>query len=108
MFSRKKVKVDPVSSVLREAIEELTLTGVERSRLLKDLHLVETALQGDGRVVSLDENARALFARAASSIKVLGSLVWVNPTRLEDAAPEWVRAMCPQERHRTLARFGIR
>jgi hypothetical protein len=108
MFARRKVEIEPVSPTWRDAIEALEFTDQELLLVLEDLHLVETALRGDGRVVSLDETSRALFARAATSIAALRPLAWVNPIRPEEAALEWVREMCPRDRYRTLGNLAGR
>jgi hypothetical protein len=106
MFSRKKVRIEPVAAMARDAIEAVGFTEHELQLVLDDLHLVERALQGDGRVVSLDETSRALFARAAGSIAALRSLIWVNPIRPEDGALEWIREKCPSQPHRALGRYA--
>jgi hypothetical protein len=106
MISRKKFKVDSVRAPLKEAVEDLDLPDGQRLDLLKDLHLVEMALQTDGRVASLDESARGLFARASTSLRDLRSLTWVNPMRSEDGAIEWLEKMCPREPERSLGRHA--
>lgn len=102
MISRKKFKRDSVGAPLRQGVEDLDLPEGQRRALLKDLHLVEMALQTDGRVASLDESARELFARASVSLPELRALTWVNPSKPEDGGIDWLRAMCPRHPTRRL------
>lgn len=104
MFARKKVEIFESEASVTVDAEGLDLTARQRRALLKDLHLVKTALQADWRVVSLDDGARTIFAHAAGSITALQRLVWVNPVAPEERAIEWLEAMCPQEAARTLGR----
>jgi predicted nucleic acid-binding protein len=104
MFARKKIEVEEIGATVGADVERLDLKPDERRAVAKDLHLVETALQGDGRLVSLDESARALFARAAGSIALLADLTWVNPASVGEEPIGWLQKMCPREPNRRLGR----
>lgn len=59
--------------------------------IMKDMHLVETALGHDKTIISLDERARGHFKRASVSIDELKIIVWVNPHNEDEAAINWLK-----------------
>lgn len=61
------------------------LTDAERESLLKDVHLIEAALAADKIVVSLDDEARALF-----DVGELGTVLWINPVRYYPDCLTWL------------------
>jgi hypothetical protein len=61
-----------------------------RRAKLKDAHLVEAALQTGCPIISSDDAARRLFKELAKSVPRLRQIVWVNPTRPEERALEWL------------------
>lgn len=56
-------------------------TDTERDAMGKDIHLICAALATDGVVVSLDDTARDLFARASLGAGEIRRLMWLNPER---------------------------
>ncbi|HEV2689742.1 MAG TPA: hypothetical protein VGV35_14365 [Bryobacteraceae bacterium] len=58
--------------------------------MLKDLHLVEAALGAEDIVVSMDENARMLFA-----VRELREIMWVNPVREPQRVLDWLEQGAP-------------
>ena len=74
----------------------------ERRAMAKDLLLLGAALATDKTVVSGDSTVRALFARAAATVRELRGIVWVHPA--EDAAG-WVAAGARAEAGRRLAAY---
>lgn len=76
-----------------------------RMALLKDRHLVETALAADGIVVSGEKRARGHFARMSRHLPVLQDLVWVNPKRADEHVVAWLDCGAPFEPGRTLAAY---
>jgi hypothetical protein len=68
-------------------------TDTERDAMGKDIHLICAALATDGVVVSLDDTARDLFARAAGTAGEISDIVWVNPEETPAAdLGEWLQA----------------
>lgn len=63
---------------LRIAIQTY-LEDNARPVALKDVHLVETALQADHIVVSLDESARNLYCFLVDYERNLARIFWLNP-----------------------------
>jgi hypothetical protein len=63
---------------------------------LKDVHLIEAALAADKIVVSLDDQARALF-----DVGELRTILWVNPVRHHPDCLAWLdEGAEPDERWR--------
>jgi hypothetical protein len=97
MYARRKVVELQIASDddLRERLSGPGRSPEQRAAVLKDIHLIEAARHADRIVVSLDENARALF-----QVQELNTIIWVNPVTehlrmfswLEQGAPpvdEW-------------------
>lgn len=76
-----------------EAVKEVHSQMVERVK--KDIHLVETALATDNRIVALDAYARIDFRELAKKLIELRDILWLNPN--EDDVPVWLRAGAPDE-----------
>jgi hypothetical protein len=71
--------------------------------MTKDILLLEAALATDRRIVSLDEKiARRYFRMAAQEIEKLQELVWLNPSKPEEKAIEWLQDGAPADRWRML------
>ncbi len=99
-------KIDQIeiteNNEMRARIEEL-VTDVRISRImLKDIHLIEAAVQTDRVVASLDEIARGHFARVSASFDEIDRIVWVNPTRESERLESWLRRGAPENRSRQL------
>jgi hypothetical protein len=60
---------------LRQAIEEHSKDQNVIDKMIKDAHLCEAALATDGRVASLDENARGHFSRLAAAFPALSNIL---------------------------------
>ena len=70
--------------------------------MLKDIHLIETALAADEIVSSLDEAVRGHFKRICDPISEIQQIVWVNPTYPEEACIPWLREGAKSEDERKL------
>jgi len=104
MFARRKVARPEVApnAMLRASIQNSNLTEKECAAALKDVHLVEAALESDFRVASLDEVVRAIFRKAAPRVGPLRPVLWANPTREEDHITEWLDGGAKDEEVRHL------
>ena len=78
----------------------------EGQQMLKDVHLIETALELSSPVVSLDDRARNSFKEASQVVQRLRSVVWVNPTTDDESPLEWLRSGAQSEASRCLG-FGV-
>lgn len=58
--------------------------------ITKDLHLIETALETDKTIISLDNQVRGHYKRASSSVECLKVIVWVNPKDPGEDAVYWL------------------
>ena len=92
MYARKKVVELQVAvdDDFRERLTKLGRSPEQRAAVLKDLHLIEAALQADRIVVSLDENARMLF-----QVQELDTIVWVNPVSEHSRMQSWLEQGAP-------------
>jgi hypothetical protein len=104
MVARKRVCwiEAPPDEELRRKIEQGTAHERKRNAMLKDIHLVEAALQADKIVVSLDETVRGCFHETAERETVLRTLMWVNPCREEETPVEWLHGGAKLEKARML------
>lgn len=108
MFARKKVdrvEVKPDESLLRR-LQKTEATERHQEEMHKDWPLVEAAMATDGSVISLDEAARSLFARASRAVAELSQIVWVNPDPPEEHPVAWLEAGAEPERERMLGWSG--
>lgn len=106
MFGKKRVRF--VSAEVIDWHPHLTRifdTAGKREAVLKDRHLVETALAADRRVASLDESVRSLFrvCAAVRELDVLTTILWTNPAIVDEDAIGWVERGAPDERRRRFA-----
>src|SRR5207245_884085 len=87
-------KVERCGSVantpLRTIVENVATHNQGRDVMRKDMHLIEAALATDQAIVSLDEEARSLFVRAAKSVGRLRNIAWVNPNRPDEEPIVWL------------------
>jgi hypothetical protein len=100
---RKVVVCEPERRIeLQKAMAAEGFTTIEEAAVLKDVLLIEAAVETDNAVVSLDEQARRLYIRLARRVPAIRSTVWVNPVRFEDRPIEWLRSGARLERDRRL------
>jgi len=108
MLGRKKVDwVDPSPDEASfDRVDRLTAAETQRASMKKDWLLIQAAVATDRSVVSLDKHARELFARAASQLRSLRQIAWVNPDQPEENPIEWLHDGAQPEEHRTLGWTG--
>jgi hypothetical protein len=100
---RKVVVCEPIRSVeLQEAMAAEGFSEAEKAAVLKDVLLVEAALETDRAIVSRDEEARRLYVRLAKHVPSLRSAVWVNPVREDDRPVNWLKSGARLEKERRL------
>ncbi len=104
MVARKKVLPHELgeNGALREAIEKAAMNTRGRDAMLKDTHLIEAAQATDRVVASLDDTVRSLFAGAATRVRVLRAVAWVNPGDQLEGAVAWLEDRAAVEQHRLL------
>jgi hypothetical protein len=108
MRARKRVdRLRLVSDELfRTEILAAARTQGQAAEMSKDIHLLEAALQADCPIASLDDRARDLFNEASRTVRRLRPIPWVNPTKPDERAQEWLTAGAEAEPARCLG-FGI-
>lgn len=88
----KVVRIEiSIDNNLSGKLEQLEIGANGIKAMIKDLHLVEAALQTDTRILSCDEAARGLFRSASDHIGELRPIIWVNPVLVEDNCIEWLK-----------------
>jgi hypothetical protein len=87
---------------LRDAIAANAPDKHRLDAMNKDLHLLELALQAERSIVSADEKARKPFHAIVSAVPMVGSVMWVNPTKPRETPFVWLRKGAPEERRRFL------
>ena len=105
MEAKKKVYRPPGSVVddeLRAKICRAASSPKERSTLSKDTLLIEAALATDCAIVALDDTALRAFRKAASSVRRIGRIVWVNPAKIVERPIAWLEKGARIERTRQL------
>jgi hypothetical protein len=60
--------------------------------MLKDVHLLEAALESDCRVASLDDLVKELFAAACGKYKAIKTVTWVNPDKEFAEVLNWLES----------------
>jgi hypothetical protein len=101
MTSRGKVKTVAQNTSLDQRILKV-IDQQARGVVMKDLHLVGTALAADKRIISLERRVHRHLHKAALQIPELQELIWVNPANKEEEVPNWLRDGAPDEQHRHL------
>ena len=76
-------------NALRKVIKEVD-SGTEL--MLKDIFLVEAALETDDRIIALDDQARWHFAKLSDAFPLLQRVHWINPVR--DDLRSWIAVGC--------------
>jgi hypothetical protein len=92
MYAKKKTVVLEAreDAGLRARILGTSRTNEQSHAMLKDMPLVEAALQTDHIVVSRDEDARAFF-----QIRELSTITWVNPVAEPERVLQWMEQGAP-------------
>lgn len=96
-----QTKIEQAVSIQMEVEQAASILN-KQDAMLKDVHLLEAALQADNIVTSLDETVRQYFREATSTIAVLKQITWVNPCKDEETAIEWLECGAEREKERCL------
>jgi hypothetical protein len=104
MFARRKVDRLNVAedSVFRERVTRAAPDDAVAAIMVKDCHLIEGARAADRSILALDDTVRDHFRRAATEVRDLRAVSWVNPCSAEEEAIRWLEEGAPRERHRFL------
>ena len=100
MEAKKKVIRLPSSEValLRGSLDQSATSDNGRDAMAKDAHLLEAALGADQRIASLDETVRALFSDAATNVRQLRGIIWINPDTEFEASMDWLQRGAPLDK----------
>jgi hypothetical protein len=87
---------DIADSTLRRAMASVSNGTNELKEMMKDEHLLTTAMKHDRVVFSTDDAARILFRRVAAADTRLVGLTWGNPARQYANCANWL-ACCTRD-----------
>lgn len=104
MVAQKRVCVIPSveDQALHQHIDQYALSENKRLAMLKDVHLVEAALQTDKIVISMDEVVRGCFHTLSGQAPQLRLLVWLNPCQEHETLLDWLRNGAEHDHERCL------
>lgn len=104
MFARRKViLIEPdARQILYERIESATVDEKNISIIRKDFHLLAIAIAADRTIVSMDETVRTLLCDVCQSVREIGDIVWVNPSKATERPIDWLQYGAQPEKSREL------
>ena len=104
---RRVVRIVPSEQTqLQRKLTNTTEKLDDIEEMLKDLHLLQAALETDKTIISLDETIRTLFAKASHQVGEIRDIIWVNPEQTTEEEPiTWLRNGAPSEVHRQLSEY---
>ena len=104
MIAQKRICLihAPADARLRQKVEECASSENKRKAMLKDIHLIEAAVQADKIVISMDETVRQCFREIIHNIRPLAFVAWVNPCIIEETPLDWLQNGAELERERLL------
>lgn len=97
MVARKKLLLFDLDE--REDIrEQIGLANIGKNKkdaMLKDCHLIESAIASDNRIISLDDIARDLF-KGELNVADVNEVLWVNPVVDAEQVLAWLEEGAPE------------
>ncbi|WP_138755789.1 hypothetical protein [Paenibacillus sinopodophylli] len=107
IIASKRLKVidDIEYEQIRTTIDKYAPNDKAKDAILKDVHLVEAAIQTDEIIISCDNKMRVLLYNLTSKCGDLKNIVWVNPVNPYESASEWIQNGCPKDQERKLLHF---
>ena len=104
MYARKKVHYASTAQNhnLRQKVQRFVTADRDIRAVMKDIHLIEAALDTDRTVVSLEKEARRLFAGLAKHARYLKNVIWVNPANDSEKPIAWLEGGANPEEQRML------
>jgi len=73
-----------------------------RMALMKDIYLLQAALQSDRIILSTDDNAKSFYNNVAFNVKHIADIMWVNPLVDFEDTITWLENGAPSESKRCL------
>jgi hypothetical protein len=77
--------------VLRDSIQEAITPENHVLAAMKDIHLIEVALQADKLIISGDNTVRLIFWSSIEKISLLQEIVWLNPVEQFEFVVKWFK-----------------
>jgi predicted nucleic acid-binding protein len=104
MQNRRKVDKLELRRIdeIRGRLASLARGPADERAMIKDAHLVATAVEYRARVLSLNDADRDRFRAAAQQFGDLGLVLWANPSREEEKVGAWLEGGAPDEALRRL------
>lgn len=73
-----------------DTILQSTISENDKKAILKDLHLIEAAIETDKIVLSKDEAARLLFRGVCTTVPDVRRILWGNPVIEQENIEDWI------------------
>jgi hypothetical protein len=87
MFARRKVRNVKHACFILPATGMTCLNDEENESLRKDAHLFEGAFEGDGIIISLDDEAARIWDKCHKHTQVPKAIRWITPFQWRDFSP---------------------
>ena len=108
-IKRNKYKFDGIDKLIHRIKNANIFTSKQFKEIEKDKHLIAAALVNDSIIVSCDNTARKLYAKAAQNItKVgtqIGDIIWINPAIDDERPIDWLESGAPASEDKKLINF---
>jgi hypothetical protein len=89
---RKVVFVESFENMrLRDSLSRAVIQKKKLQAAMKDIHLVELALQTDKFIISGDNEVRLIFWDSSEKIPLLKDIIWFNPIEQFDFVMNWFK-----------------
>jgi len=87
MFARRKVRNVHHFAFKLTVTDINCLNDKEKESLQKDAHLFESAFEGDGIIISRDDEAARIWDKCHKHLKVPKVIKWISPLQWRDFSP---------------------
>lgn len=107
MTSRRRIEPRRLTKLeaLIGRLHDEANTPAQASAMIKDAHLAQGGIEHEGRILSLDDTVRHLFASVAQKIPELAPVLWANPAKPAEKVLPWIEAHVPEDAKRRLGEF---
>lgn len=87
---------------IRNQVSSANVGQKKKDAMLKDCHLLESAIATDYRVISLDDTVRDLFINTLD-VPDVRNVSWINPTSEPEQVIKWLQKGAPKQKKYQLA-----
>ena len=104
MVAKKRMlKIDDVKfEAIRSRVEVFTNDEHIKKAVIKDLHLVEAALNSDKMIASCDNKMRRYLVELSFNCEYVHEIIWVDPSNENEEVIEWLYSGCRKDNFRKI------